>query len=84
MLFCAFIAGIDEITVVFAINYRYNANSIRDMTKLPNANIIYINKEDIDFVDITSYKKSHDYISMRLVGDKTNYIFIDEVQEIDE
>ncbi|MEG0837941.1 MAG: AAA family ATPase, partial [Akkermansia sp.] len=47
-----------------------------------NANIIYINKEDIDFVDIISYRELHDYISMKLVNGKKNYIFIDEVQEI--
>jgi predicted AAA+ superfamily ATPase len=46
------------------------------------ANIIYINKEDIDFVDITSYKELYDYISTRLANDKKNYIFIDEIQEI--
>lgn len=48
----------------------------------PNANIIYINKEDIDFVNITSYQNLHDYISARLVGNQKNYIFIDEIQEI--
>lgn len=48
-----------------------------------DANIIYINKEDIDFVDINSYKELHDYISNRLVDDRKNYIFIDEIQEIE-
>jgi len=47
-----------------------------------DANIIYINKEDIEFVDMLSYKELHDYISARLSGDKKNYIFIDEIQEI--
>lgn len=47
-----------------------------------DANIIYINKEDIDFVDINSYRELHDYISQRLASDKKNYIFIDEIQEI--
>jgi len=46
------------------------------------SNIIYINKEDIDFVDIVSYKELHDYISERLTKDKKNYIFVDEIQEI--
>ncbi len=49
-----------------------------------DANIIYINKEDIDFVDLNSYRELHDYISARLVGDRKNYIFIDEIQEIDD
>jgi len=48
------------------------------------ANIIYINKEDIEFVDMVSYKELHSYISERLVGDMKNYIFIDEIQEISD
>ncbi len=47
-----------------------------------NANIIYINKEDIEFVEIVSYRELYDYISKRLVADRKNYIFIDEIQEI--
>ncbi len=47
-----------------------------------NANIIYINKEDIEFVDIVSYRELHEYISKRLASDRKNYIFIDEIQEI--
>lgn len=47
-------------------------------------NIIYINKEDIEFVDVTSYRELHDYISARLVSDRKNYIFIDEIQEIED
>ncbi len=47
-----------------------------------NANIIYINKEDIEFEDIVSYRELHDYISKRLVCDRKNYIFVDEIQEI--
>lgn len=47
-----------------------------------DANIIYINKEDIDFIDIVSYRELYDYISKLLVTDRKNYIFIDEIQEI--
>jgi predicted AAA+ superfamily ATPase len=49
-----------------------------------DANIIYINKEDIAFTDIVTYRELHDYISKRLVTGRRNYIFIDEVQEIDD
>jgi len=49
-----------------------------------NANIIYINKEDIEFVDMVSYKELHEYISKRLVDDRKNYIFVDEIQEIED
>lgn len=46
-----------------------------------NANIIYINKENIDFVDMRTYKELYAYISSRLIAGK-NYIFVDEIQEI--
>jgi len=49
-----------------------------------DANIIYINKEDIEFDDMTNYKELHEYISQRLVSNKKNYIFIDEIQDISD
>ena len=49
-----------------------------------NANIIYINKEDIEFVDITYYKELNQYITARLVNNRRNYIFVDEIQEIED
>ena len=47
-----------------------------------DANIIYINKEDIEFDNIVNYKQLHEYISQRLVSDQRNYIFVDEIQDI--
>lgn len=52
--------------------------------KEQDANIIYINKEDIAYVDIVSSKDLHDYIAQRLIDGKKNYIFIDEIQEIED
>jgi predicted AAA+ superfamily ATPase len=49
-----------------------------------DANIIYINKEDIAYVDIVYSKDLHDYIASRLMSKRKNYIFIDEVQEIED
>lgn len=49
-----------------------------------NANIIYINKEDIKFDSILSYRDLYDYIAERLLSDSRNYIFIDEIQEIED
>lgn len=49
-----------------------------------DAHIIYINKEDIAYVDIVSSKDLHDYIAQRLIDGKRNYIFIDEIQEIED
>ena len=48
----------------------------------PNANIIYINKEDIDFVDIKTYRELNEYIVSKSLPERINYIFIDEIQEI--
>ncbi|MFI3297861.1 MAG: ATP-binding protein [bacterium] len=48
-----------------------------------DANIIYVNRENIEFIDIVSHKELNEYISPRLCDDKRNYIFIDEIQEIE-
>lgn len=48
------------------------------------ANIIYINKEDIEFDDMVTYKDLYKYISERLAKDRKNYIFIDEIQKISD
>lgn len=45
--------------------------------------IIRLNLEDADYDFITNYKELHDYIKEKLVKDKMNYVFIDEVQVID-
>ncbi len=49
-----------------------------------DANIIYINKEDIEYVNIVSSKDLHDYVVSRLMSKRKNYIFIDEIQEIED
>lgn len=48
----------------------------------PDANIIYINKEDINFVDIKTYQNLNDYILAKSSKNRMNYIFVDEIQEI--
>ena len=49
-----------------------------------NANIIYINKEDLDFDFIHTYRDLYSYIKDRLLEERRNYIFIDEIQEIED
>ena len=49
-----------------------------------DANIIYINKEDVNFIDIKTYKELNDYILSKSVDDRMNYIFVDEIQEIQD
>lgn len=48
-----------------------------------NPNIIYINKEDLDFEFILNYRDLYDYIKEYLVEERKNYIFVDEIQEIE-
>lgn len=44
--------------------------------------IISINFEDMDFDELTDYKKLYQYIKARLLPDKMTYIFLDEIQNV--
>lgn len=48
-----------------------------------NEQIISINFEDIDYEELTDYKKLYSYVRERLKKDRMTYIFLDEVQNID-
>lgn len=54
------------------------------LKKEPAARIIYINKEDAGFDFISSYSDLISYINSETKRNKSNYIFIDEIQEIAE
>lgn len=47
------------------------------------ANLVYINKEENDFEEIIDYKDLIVYAEKRIVKSKKNYLFIDEIQEIE-
>jgi predicted AAA+ superfamily ATPase len=51
-------------------------------TKNKNANIIYINKEDIAFDRIRNYEQLNEFVVSKLKDDTKNYIFVDEIQLI--
>ncbi|MGC4129997.1 MAG: ATP-binding protein [Bergeyella sp.] len=53
-------------------------------TQDKNANILYINKEDLKFEHIRTFSDLHSYILENTKEDAKNYIFIDEIQEITE
>jgi len=53
-------------------------------TGVKKEQIISINFEDIDFEHLTNYKILHDYIKSQLLPDVMNYIFLDEVQHVDD
>lgn len=48
------------------------------------ANIIYINKENLDFDHIANYQQLKQFVETNLKTETKNYVFIDEVQEIDQ
>ncbi len=56
---------------------------IEELQKEPDNNIIYINKEDISFTGIKNEQDLFDYVKAHLNTGKMNYVFIDEIQEID-
>jgi hypothetical protein len=53
------------------------------LKKNKTANIIYINKEDLAFSSIKDAKDLNDYVKKNLKVRKQNYVFIDEIQEIE-
>ena len=48
----------------------------------PLANVIYINKEDIEYSEIKDFRDLNQYIISKSCKEKMNYIFIDEIQTI--
>ena len=47
-------------------------------------NIIFIDMENPDHTDITTYQELHDYVKAHYKEGKRNYLLIDEVQEISQ
>ena len=48
----------------------------------PEANILYIDKEQYEFDTIQDYHSLIAYVNENIVPNKANYLFIDEIQEI--
>ena len=46
--------------------------------------IISINFEDIDYEHLTEYRVLYDYIKPFLLPDKMNYVFLDEIQHVNQ
>ena len=45
--------------------------------------IISINFENMDYEELTDYKKLYKYIKSKMLIDKKNYIFLDEIENVD-
>jgi len=50
----------------------------------PDASIIYINMEDLGFSSIQNAHDLDKYVRSHFQNDRMNYLFIDEIQEIDQ
>ncbi|MDO9254910.1 MAG: ATP-binding protein [Bacteroidales bacterium] len=50
----------------------------------PSAHIVYINKENLAFESIKTAGDLHDYVLTNTKEGVTNYIFVDEIQEIEQ
>ena len=46
--------------------------------------IVAINFEDLDYEELTNYKKLYNYLKEKLIPNKMTYIFLDEIQNVDQ
>lgn len=46
--------------------------------------ITALNFEDIEYEDLCDYKKLYNYLKERIIENKKNYIFLDEIQHVDQ
>ncbi len=46
--------------------------------------IVTINFEDLDYEELTNYKKLYNYLKEKLIPNKITYIFLDESQNVDQ
>lgn len=51
-------------------------------TGIPEAQIIFINFEELEYDDLLDYKSLYQYIISKLVPNKPTYIFLDEIQKV--
>lgn len=62
--------------------YLYQFDLMMHFKVLP-AQIQQINFEDADYSDLLDWKKLHDHILKNVVPNKMNYIFLDEIQNVE-
>lgn len=78
-----------DLIVVLTGQRRVGKSCLLRMVKADKAadasnNVIFIDKELREFDSIKTYQDLNHYVGDRLMADKRNYIFIDEVQDIDD
>ena len=58
-------------------------DELKEKNKVDDKHIIFINFEFIEFEDLLDYKKLNTYIKDRIKDNKMYYLFLDEVQNVD-
>jgi hypothetical protein len=58
-------------------------NEIKDKKHVDDKHIIFINFEFIEYEDLMDYKKLNNYIKERIKDNKMYYLFLDEIQNVD-
>ena len=53
------------------------------LSRKPDANIIYIDKELLEFSQLKNDMELYRYVKQKMAGNEHNYLFVDEVQEIE-
>lgn len=56
---------------------------LKDKRKIDEKHIIFINFEFIEFEELLNYKKLNKYIKDRIKDNKIYYLFLDEIQNVD-
>ena len=56
---------------------------LKEKRKIDDEHIIFINFEFIEFEELLDYKKLNKYIKNKIKDDKIYYLFLDEIQNVD-
>lgn len=56
---------------------------LKEKKDIDSAHLIFINFEFIEFEDLLDYKKLNQYVKDKIKDDKMYYLFLDEVQNVD-
>ncbi len=59
-------------------------NELKEKSKISENHIIFINFEFIEFEELLDYKKLNKYIKDKIQDKKMYYLFLDEVQNVDQ
>ena len=58
-------------------------DELKNIKKIDNQHIIFINFEFIEFEDLLNYKKLNTYIKNKILDNQIYYVFLDEIQNVD-